>query len=128
MTVALCIDDQGGRLFGGRRQSRDRVLLEDLLSESKGELRILPFSQGLLKDRAVLCADLTEDGFYFLEDRPLAPLKDRLTTLILYRWNRLYPADIYLDATPEDLGLTLVRTEELCGSSHPKITKEVYEK
>ena len=128
MTVALCIDDENGRLFGSRRQSRDRVLLEDVLRESQGELRILPFSQSLLGDRAALCKDLSEDGFYFLEDQPLAPLKDRITTLILYRWNRLYPADFYLDLTPQELGLTLARSEELCGSSHPKITKEVYTK
>lgn len=128
MTVALCIDDENGLLFGSRRQSRDRVLLEDLIKESQGKLLILPFSQKLLGDRAEVCPDLSEEGFYFLEDQPLAPLKDRITTLILYRWNRLYPADFYLDLTPRQLGLKLARTEELCGSSHPKITKEVYKR
>ena len=114
-------------MFGGRRQSRDRILLEDLKRESGGKLRILPFSQSLLGDCATLYSDLSEEGFYFLEDQPLAPLRDRITTLILYRWNRLYPADVYLDLSPQELGLTLVRREELVGSSHPKITKEVYE-
>lgn len=128
MTVALCIDDENGRLFCQKRQSRDRVLLEDVKKESEGKLLILPFSQNLLKDGAQLRPDTQEDGFYFLEDQPLAPLKFRITKLILYRWNRLYPADFYLDLSPQDLGLHLVRTEEFCGSSHPVITKEVYER
>ena len=31
MTLIVCIDDKNGLLFNHRRQSRDRVLIEDLL-------------------------------------------------------------------------------------------------
>jgi len=43
--------------------------------------------------------------------------------LILYRWNRTYPADLYFTLSLE--GWTLERREEFAGSSHEKITKEV---
>ncbi len=48
--------------------------------------------------------------------------------LVLYRWNRRYPADVYLDIRPEPPGWRLVSREEFSGSSHPRITKEVYQR
>lgn len=44
--------------------------------------------------------------------------------LIVYRWNRTYPADLFLTLPLEQW--TLVRQEEFAGSSHQNITKEVY--
>ena len=38
MTVVLCADDRGGLSFHGRRQSRDRLVYEDLLSQAAGRL------------------------------------------------------------------------------------------
>ena len=130
MTVALCVDDSLGRLFGGRRQSRDRVVTEDLLKEGGGRLWILPFSQRLFEGRegVAVASSPSEEGVWFLEDQPLKPLADRIDRMILYRWNRAYPADVFLDLTPEAAGLHLVKREELRGFSHERITKEVYEK
>ena len=53
MTVALCIDDRGGMLFNKRRQSRDRVLVEELVrfAESEGaRILISPFSKLLFEN------------------------------------------------------------------------------
>ena len=36
MIIAVCIDDKGGMLFNHRRQSQDRLLREDLLTEAAG--------------------------------------------------------------------------------------------
>ena len=33
MQIIVCVDDRGGMLFNKRRQSRDRVLIADVLSE-----------------------------------------------------------------------------------------------
>ncbi len=130
MTVAVCLDDRNGRLFAGRRQSRDRFVAEDLIKEGGGKLCILPFSQKLFegKEGVKLCENVGEEGVYFLEDLPLKPLASRLERLIVYRWNRLYPADTVLDLSPEEAGLRLISREEFAGYAHERITKEVYEK
>ena len=51
---------------------------------------------------------------------------DRLEGLVLYRWNRRYPADAWLDVRPGPPGWTLARREEFSGHSHERIAKEVY--
>ena len=51
---------------------------------------------------------------------------DRLEKLIIFRWNRKYPADFWLDV---DLGdWKLIEAEEFPGNSHEKITQETYVK
>ena len=131
MKLALCIDDGGGMLFQGRRQSRDRLLLSDLLSSAGGgHLFCEAFSDSLLAGldhTTVSRTDLSSLGaedILFLECPPIAPLLPYADTLILYRWNRVYPRDACLDIFPSEL--TLVCREELVGSSHEKITKEIY--
>ena len=64
--------------------------------------------------------------FCFLEDRPIRPFLDRVESMVLYHWNRRYPADLFLDLDPAALGWSLLGREEFPGSSHKKITKEVY--
>ena len=36
MTVFVCLDDNNGMLFCGRRQSRDRVITQDILTQCEG--------------------------------------------------------------------------------------------
>ena len=50
----------------------------------------------------------------------------QVDSVILYKWNRVYPADQYFAM---DLsGWKLVETVEFPGSSHEKITEERYER
>lgn len=137
MNILICIDDNNGMLFNGRRQSRDKILLEDMLTavaESGSRLWIAPFSEKLLKpymeNRPFITVDedylekAEEQDFCFVEAEPLNAWQDKITTVILYRWNRVYPADTYFDI---DLsGWQLVSTGEFSGASHDLITKEVY--
>ena len=67
-------------------------------------------------------------GFAFIETPPLAPYKAKIDTLVIYKWNRHYPSDKKLDIAPRDMGMRLVKTYDFVGSSHEKITKEVYER
>ena len=60
----------------------------------------------------------------FVEDRSVAPFAGRVERVVLYRWDRAYPADLYWDLSLE--GWTLARREEFPGFSHAIITKEVY--
>lgn len=133
MTVFVCVDDENGMLFNRRRQSRDRVLIEDVLRTAGGvPLWVSPYSAPLFAeaDPAVHTAEQPleaagAEGACFVETPPLAPWLARIQTLIVYRWNRLYPADRRLDIDPAQ-GFSLRETSEFAGSSHEKITKEVW--
>ena len=125
MILISCIDDRGGLLFHGRRLSRDRVLCQDVLRTCAGSpLWMAPGSSSLFSS---LRDGLSAPGeFCFLEDRPIRPFLDRVESMVLYHWNRRYPADLFLDLDPAALGWSLLGREEFPGSSHKKITKEVY--
>lgn len=135
MKIFVCIDDGGGTLFGGKRQSRDRLLIEDVRrTATGGRLIIHPFSESLFKkEGGYLLADepfavAKAEDYCFVEHLSLSPVKDEIDTLYIYKWNRRYPASTYLDVTPTACGMRLVSTKELVGSSHEKITKETYKR
>ena len=69
-----------------------------------------------------------EGDYCFVEDQAIEPFLDRIEDLILFCWNRVYPADQYFDRSLLEGGWTLRETEQFSGSSHAKITKEVYRK
>ena len=62
----------------------------------------------------------------FVENEPLAPYTDQINKIILYRWNRKYPADVHFDISLN--GWQLVESYDFKGYSHEKITEEVYER
>jgi len=130
MTVIVCIDNRMGMLFNHRRQSRDRVVTERILALSRGHtLRMNAYSARLFGEGENIAVSedfLSEAGaedICFAENVPLAPVADRIHRLILFRWNRDYPADVYLDL-PVDAWQT-VSAEDIPGSSHECITREV---
>ena len=123
-----------GMAFNRRRQSRDRVLLDDLCAHvEKDPLYLLPYSLPLFEDRAIACITLSpdlsgipENAHVFLETVDPTPLSDHVDELILYRWNRHYPSDLTFSMDLK--AFTLTHTEEFVGSSHEKITKEVWKR
>lgn len=135
MIVAICVDEKNGMMFHGRRQSQDRILREDLLQEC-GESRLFmnEYSAGLFWDNAgteivvseEFLRDAQEGDFCFAEDAEIGDYLQKTEAVILYKWNRRYPADVYLSANLWDGKWKLEKTEEFRGSSHERITKEVY--
>lgn len=134
MTAAVCVDNRGGMLFNGRRLSRDRALIADLLELAGGApVRAAPFSAALFAgagDAAVISGDFLDAAgagdVCFVENAALAPYMDRVERLVIYRWNRDYPSDTRLDVRPEDFGLRLAESRDFAGSSHEKLTREIY--
>lgn len=133
MILVVCVDDRGGMAFNRRRQSMDRLLRADLLS-SAGEapLWVSPYTAGQfdpppanLRPAEDFLDRAGAGEWCFAEFPPLAPALDRAEGLVVYRWNRTYPADRYLDFAPADR-FRPVSALEFPGSSHEKITKEVY--
>lgn len=134
MRVILCLDDRNGMLFNHRRQSRDRVVIQDILESQAGKkLWIRPIStvlfQGMKHAFQVeehLLEQAGHGDWCFVEDLALSPYKGKIESVTVYRWNRHYPADFYLDLDLKK-GWRLIAQTELKGYSHEKITKEIYE-
>ena len=134
MTVAVCLDDRNGMSFGGRRQSRDRLLIADFMQSCSPDQPVFvnAYSCPLFGEYSQitvvedLLSDCPDGGVCFVERQPLTPYLEQLAELIIYRWNRLYPADLYFDVDLKEMGFSLVSSCEFTGSSHDKITKEVY--
>ena len=132
MTLFICVDDEMGVGFNNRRQSKDRILRARMLSRAAGhalfvsEYTAKQFEEG---ETGYTVCDKPEKkagkgDFIFAEDRDI-PLR-KVKTLVLYRWNRLYPADRYFHFDAAREGFVLAETAEFVGSSHEKITEEVY--
>lgn len=131
MTLVACVDDKNGLLFAGRRQSKDRILLEHLLARASGHrLWTSAYSASQFEDPTVLCVDdayadkMDTDDWCFVENGVIPQNAD---TVILYRWNRRYPADRYFPFDPLENGYTLVSSTEFAGSSHDTITEDIYQ-
>lgn len=136
MKIIVCLDDADGMLFNCRRQSRDRAVMADIEQELGGaRLYITPFSQKLIADSTVrytvsedMISIAGEDDYCFVEDISVAPFLDRAEEIIIYRWNRRYPADLYFDCDLESSGFSLVSSLDFEGVSHEKITKQRFRK
>ena len=70
MRAFICVDDDLGRLFGSRRQSRDGTLCADMIKTvGDGLLYIEKYSEPLFSDLAekvCVCAEPPKDDSYFL--------------------------------------------------------------
>jgi len=137
MIIIACVDKRNGMMFNCRRQSRDSAVCGDILRECGGKkLYMNAYSGKLFGDVEEKNIRISEDflkeaeeeDFCFIEDIQIAGFENEIRTVILYQWNRRYPADRYFLLDLSDGSWELQRTEELKGSSHEKITKEVYER
>ena len=131
MILIVCVDDAGGLGFNRRRQSQDRALRARML-EKWGRLWMNAYSAGQFAKEDPVTADedfLEKAGpgdACFAEGPAAAEALDRAEKLVLYRWNRKYPADCHFPLDLEARGWRLEETAEFAGSSHEKITEEVY--
>ena len=135
LTVAITVDDKMGLAFNKRRQSRDRLLIDDLCKKTDKDIYISSYSALLFeehKERVKIVDDPLRDcpdgGFCFVEMTELSPYVESISTLIVYHWNRLYPSDKKLDIDVTNCGFKMTAKYEFVGSSHDKITKGTYQK
>ena len=130
MKVIVCLDDKKGMLFGNRRQSKDRLVIEDICKMTDS-LSIHTFSEKLFSE-APLQLNVADDflkqakegEFCFVENQPLSNYEDKIEDIIIYYWNRVYPSDKQFDIQLANWKVVL--EEEFAGYSHEKITKRVY--
>lgn len=136
MNIAVCLDEKNGMLFNRRRQSRDRVVTDDIVKLASGRPILMhPYSAPLFYGLG--CAVDADESFLekagendlcFVENALLLPQIARIRSVTVYRWNRKYPADFFLDADLAACGFKLISSEDFPGFSHEKITKECYKK
>ena len=131
ITVAVTLDERMGIAFNKRRQSRDRIQINDLVDTIVGKIYVSKYSLPLFeeyKDRIVVADDplreCPDGGCCFVEKTKIGEHLDDVETFIVYRWNRHYPSDVKLDV--DFSGYKMVDCTEFVGSSHEKITKETY--
>lgn len=132
MIVIICIDEQNGMLFNKRRQSRDVVLIEDII-KTVGDKRLLidSFSESLFADydnvyiAENMLEEATNGDYCFVENEDVSAYINKIEKLIIYKWNRLYPSDFKFNETLLD-SFHMESTVDFKGNSHEKITKEVY--
>ena len=126
MKLIVCLDDNKGMMFNNRRQSRDKILIENVLEICKGEkLYTNEYSSKLFPEKFVEIFDSMEEignGYCFAENFTVN--EDSLEEIIVYKWNRVYPADVHFNISLENWKLT--ETVDFEGSSHDKITREIY--
>ena len=112
MKLIFAIDDNYHILFNHRRVSRDGNIIKDIQEALMGrKLYVNNFSASLF------------DGFKnLIVDNDFLNVAEMI---IIYRFNRLYPGDFSLDK-PILNSFSLDYKEDFAGTSHDKITREVY--
>ena len=131
MTLIFCIDERCGIAFNGRRQSRDAAVCEDIVLALEGlHIEMSKYSSALFEGLTDITVTDTPSGdnAYFCELCDPTPLAHRADTLIIYKWNRIYPSDVKFTKAPASLGFTLCESTDIVGHSHERITKEIYRK
>lgn len=132
MIICVAVDDNMGMTFNRRRQSQDRVLREHLLELAKNRILWMnnysarqfnsPLPDNIMED-ADFWAKAGREDLCFVENTSLAEYQNQIEKIILFKWNRIYPADTYFDI-PLGAGWILSSTSDFEGNSHTKITME----
>ena len=134
MKLVVCLDERGGMTFNQRRQSRDRILIENLLQTVGADrLWVAPYTvslfEGAEKEISVSEDPLMQADFgewCFVENQACVPYLEKIEEITVYWWNRQYPFDRKFDIDLSGKDFSLLECQEFEGSSHKKITKEIY--
>ncbi len=135
MIVIVCVDDNNGMLFHNRRQSRDVLLYEHILQLTQDKKLLMneySAKQFLKQESENIVVrndflDVAEENDYcFVENEDISQKQYDIQKIILYRWNRVYPADYYFQFPNKGKEWKLQHTREIKGNSHDVITEEVY--
>lgn len=138
MILIAAVDNNYGMMFHNRRQSQDRVLRERVLELIKDKcLWMNAYTEKQFTEAASTVRICIDDDFLerapfgdycFVENNNISPYESKIEKIVLFKWNKTYPADFYFDINLNENGWKLISSDEFPGYSHDKITLEVYEK
>lgn len=131
MQVIITVENRNGMLFNHRRVSRDQKISERILAYCKEKrLWMNAYSAKLFENNPQVRVSETfleqKDAICFVEDQDVTPYLPEIDTIILFHWNRDYPADFFFTVDLSEWNR--IHQEEFAGKSHEKITMEVYKK
>ena len=132
MNIIVCLDNKKGMMFNNRRQSRDREVIKDIITMADGnKIWIRPYSKTLFEEMDANI-EVSQDPWehagnhetVFIEEVPPEKFIKPNDTLIVYKWNRDYPGDVFckLDLSKAEC----IAATDFAGKSHETITKEIY--
>lgn len=131
MHIIVCVDKSNGMMFNGRRQSQDKELISKIIELTSGaRLLMSQYSSQLFSEQDDVIVDnsfLTQarpGDFCFIEDGELPD--ENLDDVYIFNWNRDYPADKYFSLDLRANDYKRLKKTEFAGSSHKKITLEIY--
>ncbi len=133
MVIIVCLDEKGGMLFGGRRLSRDKAVTERVRQICKGKRLWMNSYSYKLYGELEGVETLEDEHFLFKagkgeicldEAEALKPVEDKIEEIIIFWWNRKYPADMRFDLELEKW--ERMSSSEFPGMSHERITEETY--
>ena len=129
MQVIITVENRNGMLFNHRRVSRDQKVSERILAYCKEKkLWMNAYSAKLFENNPQIRVSETfleqKDAICFVEDQDVTPYLPEIDTIILFHWNRDYPADFFFTVDLSEWNR--IHQEEFAGKSHEKITMEVY--
>ena len=131
MQVIITVENRNGMLVNHRRVSRDQKISERILAYCKEKrLWMNAYSAKLFENNPQIRVSETfleqKDAICFVEDQDVTPYLPEIDTIILFHWNRDYPADFFFTVDLSEWNR--IHQEEFAGKSHEKITMEVYKK
>lgn len=133
MKLFVCIDNQNGMSFNGRHQSRDRVVIEQILDIIRDHTLCVAESslhlfKGLSANIRVIIApeEVLEDEYLFVESACTVPDPEHVEQMYVFRWNRDYPSDVKFPVKLFESKFTSLERTEFEGYSHAVIVLEVY--
>ena len=141
MVVYIAVDKNNGMMFNNRRQSQDRIMRQQMLDDCEGRTLWIheyskklfvpndgsDFPTNIIVDNDFLNKAGEEDGC-FVENCNIAEWMDKVDKVVLFKWNREYPADFFFDISLLDNNWKKFSVNKFVGSSHDKIIKEVWKR
>ena len=121
MNIIICLDDRNGMMFNKRRQSRDKKVIQDMRELCvESHLWTSDYSGLLFEMKDVYVTDnflehAAEDDYCFIESIDPNEIEVPINKIVVYRWNRIYPADLY--CTLDFSNYKLIDEKEFPGSS-----------
>lgn len=129
----VCVDDRFGMRFNHRRQSSDRAVIEKIIDFAEGKhLWMEPYSASLFPSSATICCDkdflqkASSGDCCFVERICVRRYLNRAEKIVLFHWNRRYPADLYFPKKVLESDFRMVQSSDFAGFSHEQVTMEVY--
>lgn len=133
MNLIFCIDERNGLLFNHRRLSKDKFLINHICEYTKNAtLWISTYSKSLFENSSLksikICDDMLQyasrNDFCFIEDISVNVNSISIDKIIIYNWNRKYPADTFFNINLDKY--EKVSEKDIIGFSHEKITEKIY--